>query len=288
MKLTQHDAPENLLRIIEPLLLTSESQNNLFLGLLIQFTKYPDQQKDDHFWFSIEDRGEILLAGWRTPPFTFGLWAPETGYEPALQCFVEYLKEKNKEVPGVVARKDVADTFSKMALSEFKLETFFTMKQGLYECHEVNESLLGPGSIRLATLGDLELLTDWTIAFYIDVLNTEPLRSETRKKLEADIPHGMYYLYEINGLPVSTAANARPMKNGITVNMVYTPDHLRRNGYATACVAQLTQKLLSDGWKFTTLYTDLKNPTSNSIYKKIGYRWITESAEHRFKPLPRD
>ncbi len=287
MKLTQHDAPEDLLRIIEPLLLANESENNLFLGLLIQYTHHPEQQEDDHFWFSIEDTGEILLAGWRTPPFPFGIWAPETGYEPALQCFVEFLKEKNKEVPGVVARKNVADTFSRMAHNEFKLETFFTMEQGLYECREVDESLLGSGSIRLASLGDLELLTDWVIAFYIDVLNTKPLRSETREKLETEISAGMYYLYEIDGHPVSTAANARPMKNGITVNMVYTPDHQRSNGYATACVAQLTQKLLKEGWKFTALYTDLNNPTSNSIYKKIGYRWVTESAEHRFKPQPR-
>lgn len=287
MKLTQHDDPEDLLRIIEPLPLANESQNNLFLGLLIQFTNHQEQQEDDHFWFSIEENSEIILAGWRTPPFPFGIWAPETGYEPALQCFVDFLKEKNKEVPGVVARKDVADTFSIIARSEFKLETFFTMEQGLYECREVDRSLLGPGSIRLATLEDLELLTNWTIAFYIDVLNTEPLRSETLEKLQAEIPVGMYYLYEIDGRPVSTAANARPMKNGITVNMVYTPDNQRGNGYATACVAQLTQKLLNEGWKFTALYTDLKNPTSNSIYKKIGYRWITESAEHRFKPLPR-
>jgi uncharacterized protein len=70
--------------------------------------------------------------------------------------------------------------------------------------------------------------------------------------------------------------------------MVYTPKHYRNKGYATACVAQLTKKLLEDGWEFTALYTDLNNPTSNNIYKKIGYRWIGESAEYRFKPLPRN
>ncbi len=288
MKLTQHNAPEDLLRIIEPLLLAKESENNLFLGLLIQFTDHPEQQEDDHFWFSIVDQGKILLAGWRTPPFPFGIWAPDSNYEPALQHFIEYLKEKDKEVPGIVARKDLADRFREMAQRVFQLETFFTMKQGLYECREVDTSRLGNGSIRLADETDLELLTDWNIAFYIDVLKTEPLRSETKAQLTEQIHAEVFYLYEVGGEIVSMAFCARPMINGITVNMVYTPKHYRNKGYATACVAQLTKKLLEDGWEFTALYTDLNNPTSNNIYKKIGYRWIGESAEYRFKPLPRN
>jgi predicted GNAT family acetyltransferase len=34
---------------------------------------------------------------------------------------------------------------------------------------------------------------------------------------------------------------------------------------------------LKSGKKFCNLFTDLLNPTSNSIYQKIGYRKIGES-----------
>ncbi|MEC0672091.1 hypothetical protein P9D47_06275 [Bacillus haynesii] len=37
------------------------------------------------------------------------------------------------------------------------------------------------------------------------------------------------------------AQKARPTKNGITVNLVFTPRHFRRKGYASSCVAVLSQ-----------------------------------------------
>jgi uncharacterized protein len=287
MELIEYRDPRILRTLIEPRLLEDEAQNNLFLGLLIHYCEHPDLQENEHFWFSIENKGEIQLAGWRTPPFPFGLWAPEGNWDPALKCFLDYIKEKNKEVPGVVAQKHLADTFATLAKAAFNLKTYFTMEQGLYECREVDQSLMGSGTLRQVKPSELDLLTDWIIAFYIDVLNREPLRSETRERIATEIESGMYFFYEIEGQPVSTAAFARPMKNGITINMVYTPNQFRRKGYATSCVAQLTQKLLEQRWKFTALYTDLNNPTSNSIYQKIGYRRVGDSAEIRLKPVTR-
>ena len=35
--------------------------------------------------------------------------------------------------------------------------------------------------------------------------------------------------------------------------------------------------MLDEGYKTTTLYTDLANPTSNKIYQEIGYEQIAES-----------
>jgi uncharacterized protein len=53
---------------------------------------------------------------------------------------------------------------------------------------------------------------------------------------------------------------------------VYTPPALCRRGYASACVAALSARLLTEGRRLCFLYTDLANPTSNAIYQKIGYR----------------
>ena len=86
------------------------------------------------------------------------------------------------------------------------------------------------------------------------------------------------YLWE-DGQPVSMAAKARPTINGITVNLVYTPPQFRRRGYATSCVARLSQLLLDSGWKFCTLFTDLANPTSNDIYQKVGYMPVCDFNE---------
>jgi predicted GNAT family acetyltransferase len=65
--------------------------------------------------------------------------------------------------------------------------------------------------------------------------------------------------------------------------MVYTPPHLRKQGYATSCVAALTQRMLDSGKRFCCLYTDLTNPTSNAIYQKIGYQPVCDSEDLVFE-----
>jgi predicted GNAT family acetyltransferase len=78
------------------------------------------------------------------------------------------------------------------------------------------------------------------------------------------------------------AKKTRPSANGVVVTNVYTPPQFRNQGYATACVAALCRKLLGEGYSFCSLYTDLSNPTSNSIYTKIGFQPVQDSYMFRF------
>ena len=66
------------------------------------------------------------------------------------------------------------------------------------------------------------------------------------------------------------------------VNAVYTPPGLRGRGYASACVAALSQKLLDEGRRYCFLFTDLANPTSNRIYQAVGYEAVVDVDEYKF------
>jgi len=48
-------------------------------------------------------------------------------------------------------------------------------------------------------------------------------------------------------------------------------------------VAQISQMALDKGFDKCVLYTDLLNPTSNSIYQKIGYTPICDSLMLNFE-----
>ncbi|MCZ6675465.1 MAG: GNAT family N-acetyltransferase [Verrucomicrobia bacterium] len=285
MEVIRYSDPGVLRAKIETRLMEHEAVNNLFLGLLKRFSENSSLQEKEHLWFSVEDQGDIKLAGWRTPPFPFGLWSPKKDFETAVNYLIDYLIAEELEVPGIVAGISLAETFTAVATSRMNVEKYFTMNQGIYECREVDQSLLGNGTIRPVQQEELELLTDWMIEFYKESLNQEPLRSETREKLTGEIAKRTYFFYEEDGTILSTAATTRPTINGITVNMVYTPPEYRKKGYATTSVALLTQKLLDANWKFTALFTDLDNPTSNNIYQKIGYQKVGESRDIRFKPV---
>lgn len=75
---------------------------------------------------------------------------------------------------------------------------------------------------------------------------------------------------------------SRKTKNGATINAVFTLDEYKRNGYATSSVAALSTKLLVEGARFCSLYTDADYPTSNRIYKKIGYYEVGTSVVYEF------
>lgn len=85
-----------------------------------------------------------------------------------------------------------------------------------------------------------------------------------------------------DGTPVSMAG-VNPMVGGqIRVDPVYTPAHLRGRGYGAAVTVEATRAALAAGATDVVLYTDPNNPTSNALYKRIGYRLLTDWGVYDF------
>ena len=95
-------------------------------------------------------------------------------------------------------------------------------------------------------------------------------------------PNGGVAIWE-DGEAVSLSGYGARTPHGIRIGPVYTPPELRGRGYASALVASLTQQLLSGGRDFCFLFTDLANPTSNSIYQRVGYRPVTDIEVWKFE-----
>jgi len=85
-----------------------------------------------------------------------------------------------------------------------------------------------------------------------------------------------------DGTPVSMAG-VNPLVGGqVRVDPVYTPAHLRGRGYAAAVTVEVTRAALAAGATDVVLYTDPNNPTSNALYKRIGYRLLTDWGAYDF------
>ncbi|HEV2147672.1 MAG TPA: GNAT family N-acetyltransferase, partial [Longimicrobiaceae bacterium] len=155
------------------------------------------------------------------------------------------------------------------------------MRQRIYALTEVQPVPEAPGELRRAGTADEDRVADWIAAFDAEALgeaDEERARGVARHRIAA----GEVFLWEEGGEPRTMAASARPTRHGVAVNAVYTPPEWRGRGYATACVAALSAHLLAEGRRFCVLYTDLANPTSNSIYTRIGYRPVGDSTLFRF------
>ena len=144
------------------------------------------------------------------------------------------------------------------------------------------------GALRRATEADRGLLVGWFAAFAAEALGEDADPRGAARSVDAYLgTEGMgLYLWEERSELVSMAGRSRPTPNGVTVNYVYTPPEHRGRGYASACVAALSQLILDEGHRYWFLFTDLANPTSNKIYRAIGYEAVCDVDEYEFGQVP--
>lgn len=102
----------------------------------------------------------------------------------------------------------------------------------------------------------------------------------TERRESAAEPAMGQRIYEVE-LVDPPAATTEPVAGVARIGAVYTPVDRRRRGYAGACVAAVSAGVLAAGRR-CILYTDLGNPTSNSVYRRIGYRAVAECLRYRF------
>ena len=223
---------------------------------------------------------EMYAAAWRTPPYMVGLVYFSGSLDLLANELVTAVSRKYKEIPGVVGDKKLADIFAGRWCGRNGLKVNKTQVQKLFKLVKVNDVPLSPGKLRPAAVADTELVKKWSHGFFIDCFGEKSKVPES--DLTLAIPHGDVFLWDVDGKPVSMAMKTRATDKGMSVGGVYTPPELRGKGYATSCVAELSRNILAGGKQFCTLYTDLANPTSNSIYKKIGYVEVADSVQHEF------
>ncbi|MFJ9947772.1 GNAT family N-acetyltransferase [Kitasatospora sp. NPDC091207] len=87
---------------------------------------------------------------------------------------------------------------------------------------------------------------------------------------------GRLHLWEDGGTPVAMAGNSPVIAGMSRIGPVYTPGERRGRGYASGVTAAATAHALAQGATEVLLYTDLANPTSNSIYQQLGYRPVED------------
>ena len=131
------------------------------------------------------------------------------------------------------------------------------------------------GSPRVAGGSDAPLLVGWFAAFADEVHDTDA-GADHAVAVHDKLSHGGVLVWEADGRPAAIAAVTRQVVKMVRVGPVYTPPELRGRGYASAVTAEVSRRAREAGAEEVLLYTDLANPTSNSIYQRIGYRPVED------------
>ena len=275
MKLTMYDRADDFLNVALPVLLRDEEKNNLIVGIATQVSKGRNYGEEPPLFLTVEDSDEIVAAAIRTPPYNMILHC-EAGKFGALIVIADHLIAAGHMLPGANGTSDVAEAFAKIWHEQTGQSTAVLMSQRIYSLIEVAWPKNVSGQMRWAREDDIPALVPWFLGFYEEATPDDPPENP-EEGIRRLIDKGGLAIWDDPGM-VSMVGNARETPNGVTIGYVYTPPEHRGHGYASGCVAALSQEMLAGGKRFCTLYTDLSNPTSNKIYQNIGYRPIVDCA----------
>ena len=278
MQVIRHDTAAKFLARAKAWLENAEAENNLILGNSMSLEAAPQRWTIQPYLLTVEDEKNLFSAALMTPPHHLVITRSPA---LALTKLADWLLGEQIDVSGVVGPKLEAKTFADYWINKTDKRLRAGLPQGIYACSMIVQSANTSDLLRRATKEDAELLLHWCHQFVIETGVPENVE-EYRKAVPNKIADGSLYVWE-DGQVVSMAGLSGKTQHGIRVNLVYTPPHLRKKGYATSCVTALTRRMLHSGKNFCCLYTDLTNRTSNSIYQKIGYQPICDVQDWIFE-----
>jgi GNAT superfamily N-acetyltransferase len=268
MRIERYEDVKAFYERVEPFLLDREAQHSVVLGFRSTLERDPHAfGPDDPLLLAVVDDGGVVGVAAQTPPHP--LLLSEMSLE-AVDALVEGLR--GHDLPGVVAPLEIGGAF----VERWPASARVGLEQRIYRADAAVAPAGVAGGARPARETDRELTIAWVAAFSAEAMPGADVRSGEsflRRWVEAG---SALRFWEEAGEPVSFLVYGSPTANGMRVGPVYTPPERRGRGYATALTAAATQEILDAGKSFASLVTDLANPTSNSIYQRVGYRPVAD------------
>lgn len=277
-KLIRYQSAEDFLADAGEMLYRDEPRNNLMIGIVERLTGNLHYYGDEDPYLAVVTENDApVIAASMTPPFNLLLTPFADHAGEFVDLFINDLEESGFPLPGVNAERPLAEVFAKAWAAKTGGMYTLEMAQRTHALRKVDPPSPVEGNFVPAGPEDVELVADWLRAFEVEAMGGESRSIEAALKAAArNIESRNWFLWRVDGKPVSMCLRTRPTRTGCSVSGVYTPAELRGRGYASNCVAALSQHLLDEGYQFTCLFTDLANPTSNHIYYQIGYRPVAD------------
>ncbi|GAA3497257.1 GNAT family N-acetyltransferase [Streptomyces prasinosporus] len=230
----------------------------------------------------LERAGEVHAALYRIPPRGLGLTPLTPEQADALAARLAAL---GHSLPSVGADHDTATVFAEA----WRRHTGATpgprgTRLRLYRLGTLTPPEPMPaGRGRVLGEQDLEQIRFWCGEFAKSV--GETVSTDAGSWAGTRFADKRYTLWETpDGTPVSLAGMNPLIGGQIQVDVVYTPAHLRGRGYAGAVTAEVSRAALAAGAREVVLFADLSNPTSNALYRRLGYRTLVDWAAYDFTP----
>jgi GNAT superfamily N-acetyltransferase len=278
-----HEDPRAFMALAEPFYGKDTLRHTVALTVMARFLTI--ERAHVPRMATIHDGDDLVGVAFRTPPWPIITSGLPTDDPALLETFLTRWLEVDPELPGASGPRENVESLGAAWVRVTGGTTNEVLAGRLYQLGKLTPPTVA-GRARAATEDDIEVLAKWRTDFENEAL---PEQRETGDSVEAvrrmfELDYSVL-LWEDNGTPVSWAVASAPIGGMSRVGPVYTPPEHRGHGYGSAVTAAVSQRARDAGARDVILFTDLANPTSNSIYQKIGYRPVYDSSELQFSRL---
>jgi uncharacterized protein len=254
-------------------LLRRPMHNSVLLTVLHQRVA---DERDGHYWWATED-GAVTAFAMQSPASFRAVVA--AARREAVQALADAMAAEAPAVPGVMSEAATASAFAGRWAEVRRTPAVAEDAQRLFRLSQLTPPATVGGRLRPAEEADRSLLESWAAAFSAETGDKGPFDAAT--VVDRQLAGGRLWLWDDGG--AVSMANASASVAGVSrVGPVYTPPERRRRGYAAACVAAVSARMLAAGAEACVLHTQLSNPTSNALYRRLGYEPVAEILLYRF------
>jgi len=256
-----------------------ESRNNLLLAILDHLNRQENGSIEPAPYLAwVESEGAPIAVAIQTPPYPLVLSAIDP--LAAISLIVQDRQTLAMGLPGVNAPAMMARYFADCWCHLTGQTWGVSRNLRLYELTAVSTRPLPDGHLRQATEADRPCLLAWGTAFAMEI-HDPIMQQDVTHWCDRVLQRGNAYLWETQQ-PVCLACCTCYSSSSARIGPVYTPPVHRHQGYATACVATLSQRLLDRGYRACYLFADAANGASNQLYQAIGYQPLETWAHYSF------
>lgn len=219
----------------------------------------------------LESGGEVRAAFYGTPRGRLGL-TPLTADEAG--TLAARLADHADPPAHVIADDRTATAFAEAWRRHTGAETTLFWKTHLHRLGALTPPRPNPGG-RARPVGEREdaHVVRWCREFCVEVGEQRSIDLiDAGSWRDSRFGDRHFTLWESpDGTPVAMAAATTMTAGMVRIDPVYTPARYRGNGYAGAVTAEVSGNALAEGATDVVLYTDPDNPTSNALYRRLGY-----------------
>jgi ribosomal protein S18 acetylase RimI-like enzyme len=281
MHITVHDSAAGFLTDAGGFLNASEAENNIVSISAARIVSAPTRDDADTYLASIEDTGAVVAAALHSSAGGVLLTA---GPVAALTLFAADMAQRGRAPKSMIGPLAACEAFAHEWNERTGQQHSLRFHLRHYELRRPPLVPQARGHMRVPRQDEHDLLLGWQLAFIDEVrLSDEP--AKVQRIFARRLEQGMVRVWDDDGV-VALAGYGDGGTDIARVAPVFTPPEHRRRNYASALVGELSRELFEQGKRAMFLTTDVANPTSNSIYRKIGYLPMADHYHFDFSPSP--